>query len=231
MYEIKLSPRLAAAAKLVGKGSIADIGTDHALLPIHLVQSGHPRALASDIKEGPCQRARINIYANGLHSKIKVVCCPGLNAVPEFAPDNIVIAGMGGEMITSILGASDYPQKSRCRLVLQPQSMQDVLRRYLAENRFEITAETVVLDGGKYYQLMAAIYTGEVYQMTDTEYKLGRQNLERAAKYCSKTDTEWLKKQYESAKRRVDGRGGAYDDTPEQKKDRELMSVIDKIIK
>ena len=231
MYEIKLSPRLAAAAKLVGKGSVADIGTDHALLPIHLVQSGHPKALASDIKEGPCQRARTNIYANGLHSKIKVVCCPGLDAVPEFAPDNIVIAGMGGEMIASILAASEYPKESKCRLVLQPQSMQDVLRRYLSENGFEITDEAVVLDGGKYYQLLAAKYTGKAVEMTDAEYKLGKLNLSRAEKLHGATDTEWLKKQYDAAARRVSGRGEAHEDTPEQKKDRELMAVIENIIK
>ncbi len=231
MYEIKLSPRLAAAAKLVGKGSVADIGTDHALLPIHLVQSGHPKALASDIKEGPCQRARTNIYANGLHSKIKVVCCPGLDAVPEFAPDNIVIAGMGGEMIASILAASEYPKESKCRLVLQPQSMQDVLRRYLSENGFEITDEAVVLDGGKYYQLLAAKYTGKAVEMTDAEYKLGKLNLSRAEKLHGDTDTEWLKKQYDAAARRVSGRGEAHEDTPEQKKDRELMAVIENIIK
>jgi len=231
MYEIKLSPRLAAAAKLVGKGSVADIGTDHALLPIHLVQKGHPKALASDIKEGPCQRARTNIYANGLHSKIKVVCCPGLDAVPEFAPDNIVIAGMGGEMIASILAASDYPKESKCKLILQPQSMQDVLRRYLGENGFEITDETVVLDGGKYYQLMAARYSGEAYSMTDTEYKLGKLNLDRAVKARSDTDIAWLKKQYDAATRRVIGRGEAHDDEPDQKKDREMLAVIEKIIK
>ena len=231
MYEIKLSPRLAAAAKLVGKGSVADIGTDHALLPIHLVQSGHPRALASDIKEGPCQRARTNIYANGLHSKIKVVCCPGLDAVDEFEPDNIVIAGMGGEMIASILAASDYPKKSKCRLVLQPQSMHDVLRKFLAENGFEITEETVVLDGGKYYQLLAAKYTGEVYQMSDAEYKLGKLNLARVEKLYGETDIAWLKKQYDAAVCRINSRGAAYEDTPEQKKDRELASVIERAIK
>jgi tRNA A22 N-methylase len=105
--------------------------------------------------------------------------------VPEFAPDNIVIAGMGGEMIASILAASEYPKESKCRLVLQPQSMQDTLRRYLAENGFSITDETVVLDGGKFYQIIAARYTGEPYSLTDAEYKLGKLNLARAAKQGS----------------------------------------------
>ncbi len=230
MHTIKLSERLAAVASFVGKGTVADIGTDHAQLPIWLVQNGHPRALASDINEGPCQRARVNIYEWGLHGKIKVKCCAGLDGIEEFSPDNIVIAGMGGEMIASILAESEYPKKSKCRLVLAPQSMQDVLRRYLCENGFLISDEAVVFDGGKYYQILAAEYTGDVSVLSDAEYKLGRLNLERARKAPSETDTEWLKQQKKAAERRVLGRSEAYDDTPEQMRDRELISEIEKIL-
>ena len=230
MHEIKLSERLAAVASLVGKGTVADIGTDHAQLPIWLVQNGHPRALASDINEGPCQRARVNIYDWGLHGKIKVKCCAGLDGIEDFSPDNIVIAGMGGEMITSILEASGYPKDSHCRLVLAPQSMQDVLRRYLCENGFSILDETVVFDGGKYYQILSAQYTGNVTLLADFEYKLGRLNLERAKNAPGDVDIEWLKLQKKAAERRVIGRAEAYDDTPEQARDRELVSEINKIL-
>lgn len=229
MFKIKLKPRLAAVASFVGKGSVADIGTDHAQLPIYLVQLGHPSALASDINEGPCQRARTNIYANGLHGKIKVVCCPGLDAVDEFKPDNIVIAGMGGEMIASILEASGYPKSSECRLVLQPQSMQDVLRRYLSENGFCIDRETVVFDGGKYYQVIAARYDGDVRSFTDCEYKLGALNLRRASTDPTEVDIAWLEGQKKAAERRIAGREGSCSDSPEQAADRELVSVIENI--
>lgn len=229
MYKIKLKPRLAAVASFVGKGSVADIGTDHAQLPIYLVQLGHPRALASDINEGPCQRARTNIYANGLHGKIKVVCCPGLDAVEDFKPDNIVIAGMGGEMIASILEASEYPKSSGCRLVLQPQSMQDVLRRYLSENGFCIDRETVVSDGGKYYQVLAARYDGTVRSFTDSEYRLGELNLRRAAASPSEVDLAWLEALKKAAERRISGREATCDDSTEQAADRQLVSVIDNI--
>lgn len=230
MCEIKLSPRLAAAAAYVGKGSVADIGTDHALLPIYLVQKGHPRALASDINEGPCQRARTNIYSYGLHGKISVVCCPGLDAVDSFRPDNIVIAGMGGEMIAKILEDSEYPKVSGCRLVLQPQSMQDVLRTYLCKNGFRIDAETVVCDSGKYYQIIAAKYDGRCRAMKDCEYKLGALNLERCASAPSAADLGWLKNQCNSAKRRIDGRAANHDSSPEQAADRELVRVIENIL-
>ena len=231
MHIIKLSERLAAVASFVGKVTVADIGTDHAQLPIWLVQNGHPKALASDINEGPCQRARVNIYEWGLHGKIKVKCCAGLDGIEEFSPDNIVIAGMGGEMIASILADSEYSKKSRCRLVLAPQSMQDVLRRYLCENGFIITAETVVFDGGKYYQILSAEYTGSVTELSDAEYKLGKLNLERAGKFSGETDVKWLEQQRKAAERRVIGRSEAHDSTPEQVRDRELISVINKILK
>lgn len=230
MHEIKLSERLAAVAALVGKGTVADIGTDHAQLPIWLVQNGHSRALASDINEGPCQRARVNIYEWGLHGKIKVRCCAGLDGIEDFSPDNIVIAGMGGEMIASILEASNYPKESCCRLVLAPQSMQDVLRRYLCENGFSILDETVVLDGGKYYQILSAKYSGNVTLLADFEYKLGELNLERAKNAPRAVDIEWLKQQKKAAERRVLGRAKSHDDTPEQARDRELVNEINKIL-
>lgn len=230
MQEIKLPPRLYAAAELVGKGTVADIGSDHAHLPIYLVQHGSSRALASDINEGPCQRARINIYAWGLHNKIKVVCRDGLCGIEDFSPDNIVIAGMGGELIVSILQKSDYPQKTGCRLVLVPHTMQNVLRKHLSESGFAIDEEKVVLDGGKYYQILSARYVGEPCFMSEAEYKLGKINLQRAAKYHSETDIEWLESVKAAALRRVNGRLKTMDDCKEQKNDRELISVIDQII-
>ncbi len=231
--KIKLSQRLAAVAALVGKGSVADIGTDHAMLPIRLVQDGHPGALASDINEGPCQRARTNIYEWGLHGRITVVCAPGLAAVREYKPDNIVIAGMGGEMIASIIEASDYPMESRCRLVLQPQSMQDVLRRFLAHSGFIITDETVVEDAGKYYQVIAAVYDGIKRTFTDSEYKLGALNIKRCAESPADTDRKWLKLQRASAVRRIEGRSqgnSEHNDISEQSRDRELLALIDKLL-
>lgn len=231
MQQITLSKRLLAVAALVGKGTVADIGTDHAALPIWLVQNGHSRALASDINEGPCQRARVNIYAWGLHGKIKVKCCAGLDGIEDFAPDNIVIAGMGGEMIASILEASDYPKKSGCRLVLAPQSMQDVLRKYLYANGFTVDTETVVADGGKFYQILSAAYTGAVCEdMREYEYKLGRMNLERARVKPTDDDMGWLRATLISARRRVEGRMATQDNSPEQKNDREMIAQIENII-
>jgi tRNA (adenine22-N1)-methyltransferase len=237
--DIKLSARLSAAAQLTGAATkdnisngIADIGTDHALLPIKLVLDGHSRALASDINEGPCARARENIEKYRLTDKIKVVCRPGLERIEEFAPDTIIICGMGGEMITDILTESEYPAKSRCRLVLQPMTMQDHLRKYLAGSGFKIIEELVVYDEGKYYQLLSAEYDGQIRKYAEYEYRLGKLNLERAKKQLSETDKGWLEFQLRNALRRIDGRrNGAFSDShPEQLADIEMAAVINNII-
>lgn len=227
--KLKLSARLSTAAELCGAGTLADIGTDHALLPIRLVLDGHSRALAGDIREGPCERARENIARFGLSDKIEAFCRPGLVGIESFAPDNIFICGMGGEMITSILAASEYPKRSRCRLILQPQSMQAVLRSYLSTNGFRIIDERVVLDSGKYYQLIAAEFNGCRYELTPAEALLGAINLERARAQLSETDRAWLEHMLFSAERRVEGRKNAADAVDDEN-DRELIGEIVKIL-
>lgn len=228
---LNLSGRLEAAAQFCSDGSVADIGTDHALLPIKLVLDGHSSAVACDICEGPCERARANVERFGLREKINVFCRPGLENIEEFAPDNIFICGMGGEMTASILAESNYPKTSRCRLILQPQSMQDVLRAYLSENGFSIISERVIYDGGKYYQILAAKYTGEKYLLTYPELRLGKLNLERAEKYLSDVDRGWLEFVLRSAERRVEGRKKAISSSDvTNDPDSELISTIKGIL-
>ncbi len=214
---------------MCGGGSVADIGTDHAFLPIKLVLDGHERAAACDIREGPCENARKNIEKFGLSAEISVFCRPGLDGIADFAPDNIFICGMGGEMITSILAASDYPQSSRCRLILQPQSMQDVLRSYLAQNGFSIDEERVVFDAGKYYQLISARYDGLKRDFSGAELRLGKLNLERAAEILSETDRGWLEFVLNAAKKRSDGRKNAISlvDDPV---DSEIIDIINDLL-
>ncbi|MCI8387403.1 MAG: SAM-dependent methyltransferase [Clostridiales bacterium] len=238
MYNtIKLSVRLSAAASLVGAGTVADIGTDHALLPIKLVLAGHSRALASDINEGPCERARANIMRYRLSDRIAVCCRPGLDRIDEFAPDNIIICGMGGELIADILAQSGYPRESACRLILQPMSMQDVLRKYLAANGFNILNELVVFDEGKYYQLIASQYDGVKRSYSETEYRLGRLNLLRAANESddeqADIDRGWLGFVRNAAAKRVAGRSvsEASANSSEQSDDVEMIKTIDEIMK
>ncbi len=227
-----LTPRLEAAASLVGDGSFADIGSDHAYLAIKLALERGVCGIASDLREGPCERARKNVRQYGLCDKIKVYCRSGLDHVEDFAPDNIIICGMGGELIAEILENSEYPRSSRCRLILQPMSMQDELRRYLSREGFAISDERVVYDSGKYYQLIAAEYTGSGCVLDDVEALLGPLNLKRAAADLSDVDRGWLTSVSRAARNRVDGRrkSAAGSSSPEQLFDQSLLERIEAII-
>lgn len=216
----------------INKGA-ADIGTDHALLPVYLCQKGCPRAFASDINEGPIDRARANIAKYGLSDRVTAVRRDGLDGIESFAPGVVIICGMGGELIADIISRSGYPAESKCRLVLQPMSMQDKLRRFLAVNGYAIYDETVVYDDGKYYQLISAEYDGKPYAMTDAEYRLGQLNIARISGAPDITDTDrgWLAKVRAAAKRRIEGRRGSEKThQSEQTSDEELVSLINRLI-
>ena len=129
----KLSPRLLAVAELVREGAyVADVGTDHAYLPIYLCLSGKARgAVASDINEGPVQRAKLNIASHKLEDKILVLHTDGLRRVDILCPDDVMICGMGGELIAEIISGAEWLKKRRNRLILQPMTQADKLRDYL----------------------------------------------------------------------------------------------------
>lgn len=166
-----LSPRLMAAAALVRDGaSVADIGTDHAYLPIFLVEEGvSPRAIACDVNKGPLARAEANVEAAGLADRITLKLTDGLNGLETFAPDDILICGMGGELIIRILYEADFIRTPDCRLILQPMTSVDKLRMWLCENGFEIICESLAPEEERVYELICAHYTGERRDLTEAK--------------------------------------------------------------
>ncbi len=228
--EIRLGARLAAAASMVGDGTAADIGTDHAYLPVFLSLTRGMKTLASDIGEGPCRAAREHVEAAGAAGLVSVVCRPGLDGIEAFTPDNIVIAGMGGELIASILDASDYPKTSRCRLVLQPMSMQDVLRAYLYRNGYCIDEERVVKDEGKFYQLIAAHFDGCERTADELTLRLGPENLARVKNQPTADDLGWLHFLKNAAERRVRGRAAAVSEVSGQAEDLAFLKALEPIL-
>ena len=155
--------RLQCAARQVRMGSrLADIGTDHALLPVALVRSGVcPYAVASDIRTGPAERARRAVEEAQLADRIEVRLGPGLSVLQPEEADDLVIAGMGGETIVSILGEAPWIRSSHFRLILQPMSRPEVLRRWLHRAGFLLEAEPAVEDGGHLYSILRAHYEPE----------------------------------------------------------------------
>lgn len=182
MEHIKPDARLSAVADMVCGDFLCDVGTDHAILPVYLCLAGKiRRAVASDIRKGPLEAARRNISSCGLSDKIETVLSDGLLSLGGYSPTDIAIAGMGGILITKILGASELSKKAH--LVLQPMTHAHTLRLYLTQNGYEITGEALAADGDKIYQIISAVFTGNNTEYTPLELYLGKLNIENRDKY------------------------------------------------
>ena len=153
---MELSKRLSAVAALVTDGyRLADIGTDHAYIPICLAGTGRiPEAVAMDVNQGPLFRAEENIRMHGLEDRIKTRISDGFASLEKGEADAAVIAGMGGPLMIRILreGAEVVSTLKEC--VLQPQSEIEKVRAFLLEEGFFFLDEDMVEEDGKYYPMM-----------------------------------------------------------------------------
>jgi len=152
--------RLQTVASLVPKGArLADVGSDHAYLPVYLLQKGQiSEALATDVNEGPIRRAEENIARAGLSAGIRTRKCDGLDGVEDFSPDTVTVCGMGGELIASILDKSTYVISAQPLLILQPMTQVGFLRRYLAQKGDEIIEERLCPEAHRLYQIILCRY-------------------------------------------------------------------------
>lgn len=174
--KFKLSERLLECAKIVSSGAkIADIGTDHAYIPIWLAQNGKiSSALACDVRTGPLQNAEKNIQKYALSSIIKTRLSDGLNEVSENEADEIIIAGMGGNIISKILDECKWNNKSEKIFILQPMKYEERLRDFLANNGYKICFENAVISSGKVYSTMKVIFCNKKQQIKDYEKYIGK---------------------------------------------------------
>ena len=160
--QLELTPRLQLLADWVPQGArLADVGTDHAYLPVWLSLHGRVScAIASDLRKGPLERARLTGSTYGAQG-IDYRLCNGLADIRPGEVDTIVIAGMGGENIASILAAAPWTRDGGHTLLLQPMTRSAELRRFLMENGYAITRETLVRDRGTIYPVME-VRSGEM---------------------------------------------------------------------
>lgn len=173
MRMFQLDPRLQLCADLVRPGAkLADIGTDHAYLPVWLVAKGIcPHAIAVDVREGPLERARENVIRYDMKEKIRLSLSSGLTALGPEDVDDIVIAGMGGELMADIIHQAPWVQDGKKHLILQPMTTAKELHLWLRENGFALLREECVRSEGKIYSVMLAVFdpkqaqklTGELY--------------------------------------------------------------------
>ena len=156
---IKLSRRMKAVAAMVTSGGVlADIGTDHAYVPIALVQRQKIRgAIAMDINVGPLKRAQEHIKAARLENYIQTRRCDGVEGLLPHEADSILIAGMGGELILHILSEGEAVCDTAEELILQPQSEIHKVREYLRQHQYKIEDEDMICEDGKYYPMMRAV--------------------------------------------------------------------------
>lgn len=166
----RLSKRMEAVAALVSlEGVLADVGTDHAYVPIALVERGKiRRAIAMDIGEGPLSRAQANIEAEGLAEQIETRLSDGLAELAPGEAEIILIAGMGGELVLRILTEGTAVCGRAKELVLQPQSDIPKVRKFLRLHGYRIEAENLVYEDGKFYPMMRAVH--ENGEHTDNEH-------------------------------------------------------------
>lgn len=197
MNALKLSPRLQACADWVRSGSrLADIGTDHAYLPIDLLLQGVvPFAVAADINPGPLSSARENAGKYGVRERLSLRLSDGLQRLRADEVQDIVIAGMGGELILRMIEETPWLCSGEISLILQPMTKAELLRGGLWQAGFEICRERAVPDR-KIYTVMQVRWNGKPYACTPLEQYMGRidPREEASARYAQKTVTSLQKK-------------------------------------
>lgn len=170
---IKLTPRLQTVADRVPGGArLADVGTDHAYLPVWLLQSGRiPSAVCTDLRPGPLERAGETVKSCAVAHRVSLRLCDGLAGVEPHEVDCVVIAGMGGETILHILGEAPWTLGKTC--IVQPMSSLADLRAGLGALGFHVARETLAREGETLYVVME-LAPGPERPLTAAELQVGR---------------------------------------------------------
>lgn len=171
---MELTPRLETIARQVPQGAIlADVGTDHALLPVWLLLEGRiSRAIASDLREGPLSRAKETVEQHGVADRVSLRLCDGLSGIQAGEADVVAIAGMGGETIAAILEQAPWT-KEHTLLLLQPMTSFQDLRKWLFDHGYTVEQESICQEGSRMYTILT-VRGGQDTSMTAAELWVGR---------------------------------------------------------
>ena len=174
--KINLSVRMKMIVGLVPEGvTVADIGTDHGYVASYLVkEKKYKKAIATDVNEGPIKKAQKNIDALKLSDKIETRLGDGLDVLEDGEVDTVVIAGMGGMLICKMLSEAAEKLTKIDKLILQPQSDIEEVRRHVHKLGFKIERESICMEDGKFYIAIRAVHGEEDPPYSDTEYRFSR---------------------------------------------------------
>lgn len=173
---MKLDSRLMAIADLVRKGKVfADIGTDHAYLPVYLVGKGIiNRGIAADLRVGPLDNAKDAVVSYGYADQIELRLSDGLDNFKENEVEEIAVAGMGGLLISSFIERTQWLKNEEIHLILQPMTHVEELRKTLFDNGFIIDKEVVAKDGDKLYIILSVYFYEGQTAYTDLDLIVGK---------------------------------------------------------
>lgn len=171
---MSLCKRLLLAASFVKKGSkVCDVGTDHGYLPVFLYKNKLCKSVcATEINEKPFLNAKNTFEAENC-GEIPIYLCNGLEKITENEADTVIIAGMGGEVISGIIDRAPFLKSASIDLILQPMTAAGELREYLAQNGFEVKKEKAVVENKKVYSVMLASFSGVRRQLGAAERRIG----------------------------------------------------------
>lgn len=184
-----LSQRLETIATLVPSGArVCDIGCDHGYLAIYLrLKNIAKSVIAADLNELPLERAKANIKKLNADN-IDLRLCDGLSGIDKSEVDTIIIAGMGGNVISGIIDRCSFAKNNDLTFILQPTTSAEALREFLCKNGFNIISETVVYENDKLYSVMVVKFINETKDVENGFYYIGRvtPHTEYGVKYIKK---------------------------------------------
>lgn len=188
-----LKPRLETVLRSVPADSVvADIGTDHAFLPIALSKRGiAKKVIACDINEGPLLVARTNVTASGLNN-IELRLGDGLDKISAREVNVITVCGLGGDVIRDILKKAPWIRDEKITLVLQANSSADELRRWLYDNKFDIVREVGVIEKGRKYSVITAMFCNRA-----VSYTIGNVFIGKLAEDKTEASRQYIRLQYD----------------------------------
>ncbi|WEG14249.1 tRNA (adenine(22)-N(1))-methyltransferase TrmK [Pullulanibacillus sp. KACC 23026] len=193
MNPIKVSMRLSLLARWIPVGSkLADIGSDHAYLPVYAFQTGRiVKAIAGEVNQGPYESARETVQGLNLSTYIEVRKGNGLEVIEKHEVDTIVVAGMGGALIRNILEEGKSRLSDDQTLILQPNNGEEALRDWLYMNQWKIDKEAILEEDGHIYEAMKVSKSKDRFDYSQEDLLFGPfLRVEQSATFIKKWSRE-----------------------------------------